>query len=200
MTKYETRPLNWFAGLGLAILAWPALATTTALEKQSFLHPEQRHENIGELVTQFVQKSHYNHVAVDDALSSEVLDLYIESLDRNRMLLLQGDIEYFDSYRYELDDIVKSKPLDPVFEMYEVYQTRMRERLEYALSLLETEPDYSIDESYQFDRSEQPWAKSSAELDEIWRKRVKNDALNLALEEEPWEKIQEVLTKRYKGY
>ncbi len=200
MTKYETRPLNWFAGLGLAILAWPALATTTALEKQSFLHPEQRHENIGELVTQFVQKSHYNHVAVDDALSSEVLDLYIESLDRNRMLLLQGDIEYFDSYRYELDDIVKSKPLDPVFEMYEVYQTRMRERLEYALSLLETEPDYSIDESYQFDRSEQPWAQSSAELDEIWRKRVKNDALNLALEEEPWEKIQEVLTKRYKGY
>jgi carboxyl-terminal processing protease len=200
LTKYETRPLNWFAGLGLAILAWPALATTTALEKQSFLHPEQRHENIGELVTQFVQKSHYNHVAVDDALSSEVLDLYIESLDRNRMLLLQGDIEYFDSYRYELDDIVKSKPLDPVFEMYEVYQTRMRERLEYALSLLETEPDYSIDESYQFDRSEQPWAQSSAELDEIWRKRVKNDALNLALEEEPWEKIQEVLTKRYKGY
>ena len=200
MTKYETRRLNWFAGLGLAILAWPALATTTALEKQSFLHPEQRHENIGELVTQFVQKSHYNHVAVDDALSSEVLDLYIESLDRNRMLLLQGDIEYFDSYRYELDDIVKSKPLDPVFEMYEVYQTRMRERLEYALSLLETEPDYSIDESYQFDRSEQPWAQSSAELDEIWRKRVKNDALNLALEEEPWEKIQEVLTKRYKGY
>ena len=200
LTKYETRRLNWFAGLGLAILAWPALATTTALEKQSFLHPEQRHENIGELVTQFVQKSHYNHVAVDDALSSEVLDLYIESLDRNRMLLLQGDIEYFDSYRYELDDIVKSKPLDPVFEMYEVYQTRMRERLEYALSLLETEPDYSIDESYQFDRSEQPWAQSSAELDEIWRKRVKNDALNLALEEEPWEKIQEVLTKRYKGY
>jgi len=200
LTKNETRPLNWFAGLGLAILAWPALATTTALEKQSFLHPEQRHENIGELVTQFVQKSHYNHVAVDDALSSEVLDLYIESLDRNRMLLLQGDIEYFDSYRYELDDIVKSKPLDPVFEMYEVYQTRMRERLEYALSLLETEPDYSIDESYQFDRSEQPWAKSSAELDEIWRKRVKNDALNLALEEEPWEKIQEVLTKRYEGY
>jgi carboxyl-terminal processing protease len=200
LTKYATRSLNWFAVLGLAILPWPALATTTAIDQQSFLHPEQRHENIGELVTQFVQKSHYNHVAVDDALSSEVLDLYIESLDRNRMLFLQGDIEYFDSYRYELDDIVKSKPLDPIFEMYEVYQTRMRERLQYALSQLETEPDYSIDESYQFDRSEQPWAQSSAELDEIWRKRVKNDALNLALEEEPWEKIQEVLTKRYKGY
>ena len=200
MTKYGIRHLKWFAGLGLAILAWPALSTTTALDQQSFLHPEQRHENVGELVTQFVQKSHYNHVAVDDELSSRVLDLFIESLDRNRMYLLQGDIEYFDTYRYQLDDVVKSKPMDPVFEMYEVFQTRTRERLTYALSLLENEPDFSIDETYQFDRSEEPWAQSSAELDEIWRKRVKNDALNLALEDEPWEKIQEVLTKRYEGY
>ena len=156
MTKYGIRHLKWFAGLGLAILAWPALSTTTALDQQSFLHPEQRHENVGELVTQFVQKSHYNHVAVDDELSSRVLDLFIESLDRNRMYLLQGDIEYFDTYRYELDDVVKSKPMDPVFEMYEVFQTRTRERLTYALSQLENEPDFSIDETYQFDRSEDP--------------------------------------------
>jgi carboxyl-terminal processing protease len=57
-----------------------------------------------------------------------------------------------------------------------------------------------VDESYQFDRSEEPWAETSAELDEIWRQRVKNDALALVLEDEPWEKTQEVLTKRYSGY
>ena len=200
MTKHGIRHLNWFAGLGLAILAWPALSTNTALDQKGYLHPEQRHENIGELVTQFVQKSHYNHVAVDDDLSSRVLDLFIESLDSNRMYLLKGDIEYFETYRYQLDDLVKSKPLDPVFEMFEVYQTRARERLKFALTQLETEPDFSIDETYRFDRSEEAWAESSAELDEIWRQRVKNDALSLELEEEPWEKIQEVLTKRYKGY
>jgi len=200
LTKHGIRHLNWFAGLGLAILAWPALSTNTALDQKGYLHPEPRHENIGELVTQFVQKSHYNHVAVDDDLSSRVLDLFIESLDGNRMYLLKGDIEYFETYRYQLDDLVKSKPLDPVFEMFEVYQTRARERLKFALTQLETEPDFSIDETYRFDRSEEAWAESSAELDEIWRQRVKNDALSLELEEEPWEKIQEVLTKRYKGY
>ena len=93
LTKHGIRHLNWFAGLGLAILAWPALSTNTALDQKGYLHPEQRHENIGELVTQFVQKSHYNHVAVDDDLSSRVLDLFIESLDGNRMYLLKGDIE-----------------------------------------------------------------------------------------------------------
>jgi carboxyl-terminal processing protease len=116
------------------------------------------------------------------------------------MYLLKGDIEYFETYRYDLDDLVKSKPLDPVFEMYQVYQTRVRERLTFALEQLEAEPDFTQDETYQFDRSEEPWVESSAELDDIWRQRVKNDALNLALEDEPWEKIQEVLGKRYQGY
>lgn len=200
LTHTDIRRISWFAGLGLALLAWPALAANTVLDEQSFLHPEQRHEDIGELVAEFVRQSHYNHVAVNDELSSHVLDLFIESLDRNRMYLLQSDVEYFENYRNELDDIVKSKPLDPVYDMFRVYQARVRERLEFALQQLEHEPDYSIEETYQFDRSEEPWVATSAELDEIWRQRVKNDALSLALEDEPWEKIQEVLAKRYKGF
>jgi len=200
LTKHGYRRINWLAGLGLALVSWPALSNNAALDQDSFLFPEQRHEKIGEIVTQFVQQQHYNHVAVDDELSSRVLDLFIEGLDSNRMYLLKGDIEYFETYRYDLDDLVKSKPLDPVFEMYQVYQTRVRERLTFALEQLEAEPDFTQDETYQFDRSEEPWVESSAELDDIWRQRVKNDALNLALEDEPWEKIQEVLGKRYQGY
>ena len=200
LTTPSLRRGHLLAGLILSVLSWPVLATTDALDKTNFLFPEQRHEDVGMLVTQFIQKSHYMHLPVDDELSSKVLDLYIESLDRNRMYMLAGDIEFFNEYRYELDDLVKYKPLDPVFEMFEIYQTRVRERLTFALKQLETEPDFTVEESYQFDRSELPWATTSAELDEIWRQRVKNDALNMALEDEPWEKIQEVLTKRYKGF
>ncbi len=200
LTTTGTRGINWLAGTALALLAWPAFSASSALDETSFLYPEQRHEKVGAIVTQFIEQSHYNHVAVDDELSSRVLDIFIESLDRNRLYLLQGDVEFFETYRHQLDDMVRSKPLDPVFEMFQVYQTRVRERLEYAMTQLEKEPDYSIDEDYLFDRTEEPWARSSAELDEIWRKRVKNEALNLALEGEPWEKIQDVLTKRYSGY
>ncbi|MGI9247718.1 MAG: S41 family peptidase, partial [Woeseiaceae bacterium] len=198
MRKTEKYRFRWLAA-ALTLLAGQAFATTT-VEDNKFLFPEQRHENIGELITQFIQKSHYMHIAVDDELSSRVMDVYIKSLDRSRMYLLASDVEYFDAYRYELDDIVKSKPLDPVFQMFEVYQTRVRERLTFALTQLESEPDYYSEQEYVFDRSESPWASSSAELDEIWRRRVVNDALNLALEDEPWEKIQKVLTSRYTGF
>lgn len=200
LRKTGNRQFQWHAFAALTLLTVQAFGNTTAVEQNKFLFPEERHENIGELITQFIQKSHYMHIAVDDELSSRVMDVYIESLDRNRMYLLASDVEYFDAYRYELDDIVKSKPLDPVFEVFEVYQTRVRERLTFALSQLETEPDYLTEGEYVFDRSESPWASSASELDEIWRQRVVNDALNLALEDEPWEKIQKVLTARYTGF
>jgi len=201
LTNTVTRRIGWITGILLALLALPASSTnTTTLDQGVALHPEERHEHIGELVTQFIQKSHYNHVPVDDELSSRVLDLYIESMDRNRMYLLESDIAYFEQYRNELDDVVRSKPLDPVFEMFEIYQTRVRERLTYALGQLDTEPDFSVEEAYQFDRSDEPWARTSADLDEIWRQRVKADALALALEGEDWEKIQSVLTSRYNGF
>ncbi len=186
--------------IGIALLA--VVATTVAIpvfadDTAEVLAPSPRHEKIGQLVTEFVQKSHYQHASVDDALSSEVLDGYIEALDNNRMYLLASDVAAFEQYRYLLDDMVRSDPLDPVFEMFEVYRTRVRERLEFALTQLETEPDFSVDEDYEFDREKTPWAATKADLDELWRKRVKNDALSLALADQTWEEITEKLDKRY---
>ena len=204
MTTTRSRQMRTLAIALLALLSLPAMSTTPAVSQstagQDELAPNARHEGIGEMVATFIQKSHYNEVSIDDALSSKVLDFYIESLDRNRMYLLSSDIENFERYRYQLDDVVKSRPLDPVFDIYQIYQTRVRERLQYAVTLLEQEPDYFSNGEFSLDRSEAPWAADSDELDEIWSRRITNDALELAIEDEPWEKIQEVLTKRYNGY
>jgi carboxyl-terminal processing protease len=184
----------------LAVWSLSASGATPVVNVQEELAPVARHEKIGQLVTEFIQKSHYRHASVDDELSSKVLDRYIEALDNNRMYLLASDVAAFEKYRYRLDDMVRSDPLDPVFEMFEVYRTRVRQRLEFALSMLETEPDFSIDEEYVFDREELPWLETSEQLDELWQKRVKNDALSLTLADKTWEETQEVLEKRYSRF
>lgn len=191
---------RWLIIVALSFISPAALATATESVVDDQLMPADRHEEVASLVTQFIQKSHYLHVSVNDDLSSRILDRYLESLDGNRMYLLESDISYFNQHRNQLDDLVKSKPLTPVFDMFRVYQTRVRDRLDYAIKLLENEPDYTVEESYQFDRSESPWASSEEELDEIWRLRVKNDALRLALADKTWEETRELLTKRYKRY
>ncbi len=200
LNEIETRYLRTITGLLLTMLALGTFAGAAEVATDDALAPESRHENIGELVTTFIQKSHYNHIAVNDDLSSKVMDSYINELDRNRVYMLASDIEFFEKYRFELDDIVRNEPLDPVFDMFSIYRTRVRERFEYALVLLEAEPDLSIDEEYQFDRKDVAWATTTAELDELWRKRVKNDVLNLALTDKPWDESQEVLRKRYSRY
>ena len=184
----------------LGLVTFSAFAATPTSVGDAQLAPSAKHEKIGELVTEFVQKSHYQHSSVDDKLSEQVLDRYIESLDSNRMYLLASDVEAFQKYRYQLDDMVQSEPMDPVFAMFEVYRTRARERLNFALKQLETEPDFTVEEQFEFDREKSPWAATEAELDEIWRKRVKNDALSLALADKPWPEIQDTLDKRYSRF
>ena len=198
MRTKDHRYTRWLSGALLVLSSASIFASTAAISTVTRLEPLPRHEDIGQTITHFIQRSHYNHIAVDDDLSSRVLDRYIESLDGNRMYLLASDIEYFDNFRYELDDYVKSKPLDPVFDMYEVYRTRVRERYDFALQVLETEPDFNVEETFQFDRTDEPWARSSDELDRIWRQRVKSDALRHVLNDKTWEETRDILSKRYK--
>ena len=200
LTKNKIGVRQWILLAVVAVWSLSASAATPAVNTQEELAPVARHEKIGQLVTEFIQKSHYRHASVDDELSSKVLDRYIESLDNNRMYLLASDVAEFEKYRYGLDDMVRSEPLDPVFEMFEVYRTRVRQRLEFALSMLETEPDFFVDEEYVFDREDLPWLETTEQLDELWKKRVKNDALSLALAEKTWEETQEVLEKRYSRF
>ena len=156
MIRIEIRRNRWLTGLLLGALALSNAANSQGITSDEPLKPEARHEDIGALVAQFIQKSHYKQIAVDDELSSQVMDRYIDSLDGNKMYLLAQDVAYFEQYRDQLDDIVKSKPLDPVYEIFRIYRTRVRERLAFALTVLETEPDFLLDEEFQFDRSEMP--------------------------------------------
>jgi carboxyl-terminal processing protease len=126
-----------------------------------------------------------------------VLDRYIEQLDGSRSYFLASDVAEFERFRYQLDDSVVSGKLDPVFAMFNRFQQRNRERMSYAIELLKTEPDFTVEESFEFDRAKAPWAKSTAELNDIWRRRIKNDGLSLMLTEKTWSEARDLLQKRY---
>lgn len=170
-----------------------AVATANAQE----LAPTERHRRVSKLVSNVIERSHYRQSPINDPVSSLVLDRFLEQLDASRSYFLASDIAEFERFRYQLDDAVVAGQLEPVFKIFNRYQQRNRERIAYALELLKTEPDFTIDEYYEFDRAKAPWPKSEAELNEIWRKRVKNDAVSLMLTEKTWPETREILQKRY---
>jgi len=159
--------------------------------------PTERHARVARLVSSMFERSHYRQAPVNDPVSSLVLDRYLEALDGSRSYFLASDVAEFERYRYQLDDAVTSGKLEPAFAIFNRFQVRNRERLKYALEVLENEPDFTLDESFQFDRREAPWASSRAELDELWRKRVKNDAISLMLTDKTWPEARDILRQRY---
>ncbi|MEI6895956.1 MAG: carboxy terminal-processing peptidase [Psychromonas sp.] len=161
------------------------------------LTQQEQHAKVVKRVSDLFNRSHYKFIPLDDELSGKIFSRYIDLLDFNKQIFLQSDIDKLKTYQYSLDDSLKSGLLEPVYAIYQLNLTRRYERYNYALSLLQTEIKFDSQDSYQFDRSEAPWVKTSAELDKMWQQKVKSDALSLKLTGKAWSDIKERLTKRY---
>jgi len=161
------------------------------------LAPTDREQRVAKLVSTVIERQHYRQSPINDQLSSEVLKRFIEALDGQRSFFLASDIAEFEQFRYKLDDAVTTGALDPVFTIYNRLQARNRERITHVIESLKTEPNFQIDESFEYDRSKAPWAKSAEELNDIWRRRVKNDAMSLMLTDKSWTDTSDILRKRY---
>ena len=172
----------------------------TDILPQGALAPTERQHKLARQIANTLEGAHYRRASIDDAMSAEIYTRYLESLDSQRSYLLASDIEEFSRWKDKFDDMIHTGGVEPGFAMYARLQQRNRERIEYALSLLATEPDFTVDESFEFDRSKAPWPTSKQELDEIWRKRVKSDAINLVLAGKNWTDAAETLRKRYERY
>ena len=138
--------------------------------------------------------------SLDDDLSSRIFDTYIEDLDPGRSYFLQGDIDAFEQYRYKMDDALKLGNLSPAFDIFNRYHKRVITRFEKVLAMLDEgveKFDFTKPEDLLVDRKNTPWAKTETQLDNLWRKQVKDAVLNLKLTDKEPEKIQSLLHKRF---
>jgi carboxyl-terminal processing protease len=168
-----------------------------AVEPLKPIQMDPKEPAISTNVTKLIEELHYSQPHLDNSLSSAILDRYLDTLDGNRMYFTASDIASFNKLRYELDDRTRSGELQPVFDMFNLFRKRAAERVDYAIKLLDTEPDFTVDESYRWDRSMLPWPASTQELDEVWRQNVKSDALRLILTGKAWTEAAKILKERY---
>jgi carboxyl-terminal processing protease len=178
--------------LGAAMTPSPAVPPTAAA-----LAPTEQENYVARRVSDIIAREHYRRAPLDDRLSSLILDRYIDAIDGGRSYFYASDIAEFEKYRYELDDAIKSGDVEPAFVIFRRYQQRSRERMNYAIELLNKKPDFDVDESFNFDREKEPWPANAVEMNELWRKRVKNDALSLVTAGKQWPEAADVLRKRY---
>jgi carboxyl-terminal processing protease len=126
-----------------------------------------------------------------------ILDRYVKALDPSKYYFLASDINEFDNNRTTLDDALRVGDLSPFFYIFNVYQKRYLDRINYSITAIKLNYNFNQNDSYLFDREKLPWAKTANELNNLWSKRIKYELLNLKLAGTDPAKNTETLSKRY---
>ncbi|MGX1184716.1 carboxyl-terminal processing protease [Pseudomonas sp. F-14 TE3623] len=186
--------------IGLGLL--PMSSNSFAANSWDKLQPD-RDEVIASLnVVELLKRHHYSKPPLDDARSVIIYDSYIKLLDPSRSYFMASDIAEFDKWKTQFDDFLKSGDLNAGFTIYKRYLDRVKARLDFALAELNKgvdKIDFTAKETLLVDRKDAPWLKTNAELDDLWRKRVKDEVLRMKISGKESKQIQETLTKRYKN-
>src|SRR5471032_2505143 len=184
--------------LSASVHAGAAQADKTTTD--TLLKPLPQQTQAALWASRVLSRYHYKAVPLDDAMSEKIFERYFKSLDAEKLFFVQADLDQYSGARTQLDDAIQNENLTLPFAIYNSYQQRFAERMAYARELLKTKFDFSVDESYQYDREKAEWPKNDAEMRELWRKRVKNDWLRLKLAGKDDKSIRETLDKRYENY
>ncbi|MDB6088219.1 MAG: carboxyl-terminal processing protease [Gammaproteobacteria bacterium] len=202
MSKPLRRSSGWIAASALTVLALALVGSVRAPASTSTLPPgaiapTDAQRATARKVGRILEEAHYSRAPIDDKMSELVYQRYLDFLDSQRSYFLTSDIAEFAAYRLKFDDMIRTGDIEPAYLIFNRFQQRNRERMENAIALLKTEPDWTVNESFEFERAKAPWPATAAEMNDLWRKRVKNDALSLLLTGKQWPEAADILRKRY---
>lgn len=163
------------------------------------LEPDEQQSIVCKEVTEMITNYNYKKIKLNDSISTVIFNRYIKALDQNHNYLLAADLKDFDRYKTQLDDDLKNGDLNHVFYIFNVYQKRYNERIKYSLDQVGKSYDFNQNESFTFNREDQPWFSTATDLNKFWDKRVKYDLLNLNLATPDPVKNKEKLKERYQN-
>ena len=161
------------------------------------LKPLPEHENSLFVILNLLNQYHYRKQPLNDSISEVIFDNYVGSLDPNKVYFLQSEIDYFGKYRTQLDNELKLGNLDFAYQLFGLYREKALKRLQQLSEFTASEFDFTKDEEYEANPDKMEWATSYEELNDRWRKLLKNQALNLKLSGKDWEDIRDLLASRY---
>lgn len=205
MFKIAQSLLRALVFIGVLVASFGAQATVenfAPFTPTKTLEPTREHSLTTQQVIASLLRGHYESHRLDNQLSSMIFDQYLKNLDSTRSYFLASDIKEFEQFRNQFDDDLNRGKLDNAFFIYNRFQQRVNERLSFLLNEIDEHAssyNYDTNERLELERDKAPWAKQSAELDDLWRKRLKNSILNLRSAGKDEAAIVELLHKRYQN-
>ncbi len=150
-------------------------------------NPKLRYTKILRNVGILLEEGHVSPKKIDDTFSKEVFNKFLTTLDADKDILLQSDIDGFKKYETKIDDEIHgTTPIESFFVINDVYTKRLDEVSSFYKSLLVKPFDFSKDETVQMDPDKNNFPLNETDLKDTWRKRLKYITLGnyVSLQEE----------------
>lgn len=136
-------------------------------------------------VAALLDRSHYLNQPLDTATGSEILSMYIDSLDPNHTLFLQSDVDEFKKkYADEFGARLKRGDLSAGVEVFERYRKRSNEYFAMAKKMLKIDLDLTGKDTIVLDREKLNHFKTKKEQRDYWARQLKFQLMSITLGQE----------------
>ena len=166
----------------------------------SLLKYNPEHSHLLRLVAAISEQGHFSKKKISNESSHLILKNYLNTLDSQKIYFTQSDINYFQRYRYKIDDALKNGNLEPIFDIFRIYRLRVQQRIEYSIKIINSTNSFLVDDEYDFSRDNVKWQKDVSILDTSWEKKSKNDLLSILLAGQEINTAKKTLNKRYQKF
>ncbi len=167
---------------GLHLLTLVAFLSSFSIQQTAAVEYGQ----VAAKVATLLQHEHYNGQSINDDVSRELLDNYLDFLDGGRLYFLQSDIDGFKArYEVRLDEKLLLEDISPALDIYYIYTDRVIDRVNWIKKLLQN-PNftYDSDRAVQLSRKEAAWPANAAAADQIWRNIIEGEMLEEVMRRE----------------
>ena len=146
------------------------------------VQPLPHYGRIGRKVVGILNRKHILAHPFDDEMSRKAWSNLVTQCDYSHSVFLQSDLDAWEPMQTQIDDALREGDVSFGYEVHRVFVKRLGERVAFVTNLLETQEfDFSVQEDYLFKRDKAPWPTTTAEAEDIWRKRIKNEMLALMI-------------------
>ncbi|MFB9051484.1 carboxy terminal-processing peptidase [Formosa undariae] len=152
----------------LLLLAFASCSFTT----KTFSNPD-KDKLLVQVITYVLERGHFDPKTLDDNFSEEVYDKYLKGIDPLKRYFYASDMKEFEKYKDNLDDQLKEYDIAFFNMTHERLLQRMEESKALYKDVLNTPFDYSVDEDFDGDYDEKPYATSKKDMKNRWRRQLK---------------------------
>ncbi len=162
--------------------------------------PETVDRQITKSITRLMATDHLTRHPLDNEISNRWMKNYLKMLDPRKVFFSQADVDNFNEYRDQLDDMALRGDTTFAYQVFHKFLQRIDERVKLVEQLVAENHDFSVDEEMITDPDMISYAKDDAEMRDRWRKRIKYELLDLSTDKTKLEgkAAQEKISKRYR--